>query len=234
MLRSVRFVLLLLSMPLIAQSLRVYSEFARIDAKGEVTAPAEPREILSPAIVRNGFTSFQIVVQVELGTPFRLHVGLNPEDAVLVTVYREAGEKLEPVELPFEDSSTQVLWMDLWADRGAPVRRIKVEPQLTTADLKGNWIIYPMEVRVMDAAVQGSAINEMPFCTPSAKSPGGPAPGELTQDGMHLRNQRQDTALARQFPEAGVSRMKSLCETPPPVANPEWYFKIRDYLFRLR
>lgn len=224
-----RFALLLLSTPLIAQSLRVYSEFAQIDAKGEVTAPAEPREILSPAIVRNGFTSFQIVVQVEPRTRYQLHIGENPEHAVRVTAYRESGEELEPVELPYDGSSTQVFWMDLWSDRGAPVRRIKIEPQLTTANLKGDWIIYPMEVRVMDAAVQGSAINETPLCAPNAKSFEEPTVG-----GMHLRNQRQDTALARQFPEAGVPKMKALCEKRPPPANPEWYFKIRDYLFRLR
>jgi hypothetical protein len=226
----VRFGVLLLSTPLIAQSVRVYSEFARIDAKGEVTAPAEPREILSPAIVRNGFTSFQIVAQVEPGTPYSLHIGLNPEGAVRVTLYRESGEKLEPVELPYEGSSTQVFWMDLWADRDAPVRRIKVEPQLNATNSNGDWIIYPMEVRVMDAAIQGSGtINEMPLCAPNANSSSEPA-----ISGMHLRNWRQDSALARQFSEAGVSRMKAICEAPPPAANPEWYFKIRDYLFRLR
>ena len=234
MLQPLRFALLLLSTPLIAQSLRVYSEFAQIDAKGEVTAPAQPREILSPAIVRNGFTSFQIAIQVEPDTPYWLHLGQNPEDAVRVTVFRESGEKLEPVELPYEGSSThssthtstQVFWMDLWADRDAPVRRIKVEPQL---NVKRDWIEYPMEVRVMDATVQGSAIGETPLCAPNAKSS-----GEPTISGMHVRNQRQDTALARQFSEAVVSRMRSMCETPPPPANPEWYFKIRDYLFHLR
>jgi hypothetical protein len=81
----------------------------------------------------------------------------------------------------------------------------------------------------MDAAIQGSgSINEMPLCASNANSSSEPAIG-----GMHLRNQRQDTALARQFPEAGVSRMKAICEAPSPVANPEWYFKIRDSLFRL-
>jgi hypothetical protein len=87
-------------------------------------------------------------------------------------------------------------------------------------------------VRVMDAAIQGSAINEMPLCAPNAKSLSEQTPAEPSIGAMHLRNWRQDTALARQFPEAGVSRMKSLCQPPP--ANPEWYFKIRDYLFRLR
>ena len=235
---TIRFAVLLLSTPLVAQSLRVYSEFAEINPKGEVTAPAEPREILSPAIVRNGFTSFQIVVQVEPETPYRLHIGENPEGAVRVTVYRESGEKLEPIELPYEGSSThsstQVFWMDLWADRDAQVRRIKIEPQLNATNGNGDWIIYPMEVRVMDASIQGSAMDETPLCVVNAKSLSEPGPGEPSIGGMHVRNQRQDTTLARQFPEAGVSRIKSMCETPPPPANPEWYFKIRDYLFRLR
>jgi hypothetical protein len=228
---TMRFALLLLWTPVIAQSLRVYSEFAQINAKGEVTAPAEPREILSPAIVRNGFTSFQIVVQVEAGAPYSLHIGENPEDAVRVTLYRESGEKLEPVELPYEGSSTQVFWVDVWAARDAPVRRIKIEPQLNATNGNADWIIYPMEVRVMDAAIQGgrsSSNNETPLCAPNAKSS-----EEPTISGMHLRNWRQDTALARQFPEAGVSGMKARCETPPPPTDPEWYFRIRDYLFRL-
>jgi len=55
-----------------AQPLRVYSEFAQIDATGRVTAPAEPREILSPAIARNAFSSFQVVVDVARGTSYQL------------------------------------------------------------------------------------------------------------------------------------------------------------------
>ena len=83
-----------------AQSLRVYSEFAQIDATGKVTAPAEPREILSPAIARNAFSSFQVVVDVPKGTPYQLYVAQNPENAVEVTLYRENGDKLEHVAQP--------------------------------------------------------------------------------------------------------------------------------------
>ena len=38
-----------------------------------MTAPANPREILSPAIVRNGFTSFQIAVQAKPGEEYTLY-----------------------------------------------------------------------------------------------------------------------------------------------------------------
>ena len=113
------------ALPLTAQSLRVYSDLARIDSTGEVTAPAQPREILSPAIVRNGFTSFQIVVQVKSGTPYWLYVGENPDNAVKVTLYREAGDRLERVGSPYQGDSTQIFWLDLFADRNAMVRRIK-------------------------------------------------------------------------------------------------------------
>ena len=134
-----------------AQSLRVYSEFAQIDATGKVTAPAEPREILSPAIARNAFSSFQVVVDVPSGTPYQLYVAQNPENAVEVTLYRENGDKLEKVEQPVSGDATQVFWMDLWTARDAPVQRIKVEPQL---HVNNDWVIYPMEARVMEATVR--------------------------------------------------------------------------------
>jgi hypothetical protein len=211
-----RLALICVCAPLIAQSVRVYSEFAQINEKGEITAPTQPREILSPAIVRNGFTSFQIVVQVESGTPYWLYVGQNPEDAVRVTVYRESVEKLEPIVLPYEGKSTEVFWMDLWADRDAPVRRIKVEPQL---NIGHDWVEYPMEVRVMDAVVPDPT-TRAPIC--GGKSVAGP----------RLRNLVQDAALATRLSKPEMDRMKTQCATTP--GDPESYLKIRDYLFRMR
>jgi hypothetical protein len=205
-----------------AQSVRVYSEFARINPAGEVTAPAQPREILSPAIVRNGFTSFQIVVQVEPETPYSLYIGQNPEDAVRVTVYRESGEKLEPVDLPFEAKSTQVLWMDVWVDRNAPVRRVKVEPQL---NVKQDWIVYPMEARVMDALVP----DEKPAL---ALCGGAIVKSGNTLATARLRNAGQDASLAVRLPKQELEKLKAQCATPP--SDPESYLKIRDYLSRMR
>jgi hypothetical protein len=223
---TMRFFLLLLTTPLIAQSLRVYSEFADINPKGDVTAPAQPREILSPAIVRNGFTSFQIVVQVDPDTDYWLHIGQNPESAVRITVFRESGEKLEPVALPYNGHATQVFWMDLWADRSAPVQRIKVQPAL---NVDRDWIEYPMEVRVMDAVIQDADRGAKPLCAIAAQ----PEPSSGA-DAMHLRNRRQDAALAVHAPQTELKRLLSACDAPQPPGNPEWYLKIRDYLFRLR
>jgi hypothetical protein len=245
--------LLVLSAPVWAQPLSVYSDLARIDKSGAVTAPENPREILSPMVVRNGFTSFQVVVQTPAGKHWQLHVGQNPENAVAVTMYRESGDTLERVELPVEGESTQIFWMDLWTARDAPVQRIKIEPEL---NIDGDWVIYPMEGRVMDAVVQGEkplepmlpAVDALGLsqCSSdfSGRVPSGPA---YTLPAMRSRNGQQDAILARTYAAPDIKRLFKLCEGAPSndrnwygqlhdyePGSPEAYLKIRDYLFRLR
>ena len=212
-----------------SQPLRVYSEFAQIDATGKVTAPAEPREILSPAIARNAYSSFQVVVDVPRGTSFQLYVAQNPENAVDVTLYRENGDKLEKVVQPVSGTGTQVFWMDLWTSREAPVARIKVEPQL---HVNNDWVIYPMEARVMEAkvidSVKSSVTLDQLLCgglTPAA-SP------DVRR--MHIRNAQQDIALASAAPKEDLRKLGvGGCDAP--LSNdPELYLRIRDYLLRLR
>lgn len=229
---------LAMAVSLCATELRVYSEFARIDASGEVTAPANPREILSPAIARNAFTSFQVVVQAAKGAHYTLYVSQNPPDAVRVTLYREAGDRLEQVALPYQGEGTQVLWMDLWAERGAPVRRIKVEPQL---EINNDWMVYPMEVRVMDATapdgpwLEGSAtppeVMQSFLCGTQLE----PAPaGAPSIARLRFRNAQQDLALASRISKEGLRAMFGItCDAAPP-GEAEWYLRIRDYLYRLR
>ena len=214
------FLLITLASGLSAQPLRVYSEFAKVDATGRVTAPAEPREILSPAIARNAFSSFQVVVEVPRGTPYQLYIAQNPEHAVDVTLYRENGDKLERVEQPVSGNTTQVFWMDLWTARDAPVARIKVEPQL---HVNNDWVIYPMEARVMDATVPPDAGTPDPVCRPQ--------PG-ISSDLVKFRNRnaQQDAALAAAAPKDGLQKLTGACSEP----NPESYLRIRDYLLRLR
>jgi hypothetical protein len=228
--------LLLAATASLAQPLRVYSEFAVINAQGEVVAPESPREILSPAIVRNGFTSFQVAIQVPKGTAFTLHVGQNPAEAVKVTLYREAGERLERVELPYQSDSTQVVWMDVWADREAPVRRIKVEPQLFIND---DWVVYPMETRVVAATVpegprDGSPLTWMQqrFCGLIVDvGPDRRGPSPVTVARLGSRNAQQDVLLASRVADADLNKLMGSCKIP---ADPEWYLRIRDYLLRLR
>src|ERR1700687_4315313 len=134
---------------LFGQSIQVYSEFAQLNDAGEVVAPENPREILSPAVARNAFSSFQLAIQVPRGVKFLVYVGQNPDNAARVSVYRRDGGKLVPVVVPYEGVSSQVLWMDLWVAGDAPVRRVKTEPQI---GIGGDWLTYPMEVRVSEAS----------------------------------------------------------------------------------
>jgi len=223
------------------QPLRVYSEFARIDATGRVTAPQEPREILSPAIARNAFSSFQIVVDVPRGTPYQLYIAQNPENAVQVTLYRENGEKLERVEQPVSGNSTQVFWMDLWTARDAPVQRIKVEPQL---HVNNDWVIYPMEARVMSATTGGDG-KPLPgtmlpaemmhrfLCSSGPIVEAGPLQTGVSIPNLRLRNAMQDRTLASDVPKSALIELYGSCNAPLST-DPEWYLRIRDYLLRLR
>jgi hypothetical protein len=207
---------LLVVLPLAAQSVRVYSEFAKLDANGEVVSPAQPREILSPALVRNGFTSFQVVVQVPKETPYWLYIGENPENLVHVKLYRRTGDHLENVEVPHDGESTEVFWLDLQVDREAPVRRVKIEPQLKAGT---DWFTYPMEVRIVEAAVPNGDYSSGFLC-------GNQVIKEQPQ--FRARNFLQDVALASQLPKDALPP----CTSDP--TNPEWYLKIRDVLFRMR
>ena len=223
-----------------AQPLRVYSELAQIDVAGRVIAPAEPREILSPALVRNGFTSFQVVVDVPQGTTYQLYVAQNPENAVQATLYRESGEKLERVEQPVSGNNTQVFWLDLWTARDAPVQRIKVEPQL---HVNNDWVIYPMEGRVTEAAIAegpgiagsmspGAVMREYVCAKGTPIDWGGLIVGTSLVN-MRFRNAAQDLRLAATAPRADLQKLVGACDAPA-SADPEWYLRIRDYLFRLR
>jgi hypothetical protein len=214
------------------QSVSVYSELAQIDASGKVTVPETPREILSPAVVRNGFTSFQVVVQAPAETKWWLFVGLNPENSVKVTIYRESGAELEQVELPYASSGTQVLWMDLWAEAGAPVQRIKVEPEVHIND---GWVTYPIEGRVMEARISPgpaplASMRAYVCGSPASRLPPGPS-----LESLRFRNGQQDVKLiaARPAAKEDVKKLLGGCDAPPP-SDPESYLRIRDYLFRLR
>jgi hypothetical protein len=218
-----------------SQPLRVYSEFAQIDATGKVTAPAEPREILSPAIVRNGFSSFQVVVDVPQGTSYQLYVAQNPENSVEVTLYRENRGVLERVEQPVSGNGTQVFWMDLWTARDAPVARIKVEPQL---HVNNDWVIYPMEARVVSAIVPD--IGRFSTSRPAQEVMGNYLCNRpdvsITNEAWSVfssrdRNAQQDVKLAAPVKDE-LLKLFGSCDAPP-SPDPEWYLRIRDYLLRV-
>jgi hypothetical protein len=151
------------------QSIHVYTEMQRIDPFGKVIAAdrnksGRSREVLSPALGRNTFSSYHIAVEPPTGTPYWLYIGLNPEDVVQANLYKEIFElrdgqwipdKLVKVDLPYNGlvpekhipgQTVEVFLLDIFVPRDAEVRRMKVEPQLWIPD---RWITYPMEARIV-------------------------------------------------------------------------------------
>lgn len=162
---------LLLAGAVSAQSLRVFSEFQRIDPLGHVVKADKTdraREILSPAVARNAFASLRLAVTVPPNQPFFLFVQSNPENAFEITLYKELFRKgddgwvpdgLQSVQVPCHGSlpdpsspiagqNTVTYWMDVWVPGDAPVDRVRLEALLK---IGAGWVIYPMEVRVMRA-----------------------------------------------------------------------------------
>lgn len=157
----------MLASTLDAASMRIYTEFRRIDPFGKVVAAdagGSPREVISPVAARNGYASFLIAVQAKPGSEYELHLGQNPAEAVELSLYRvlyaKQGEawipdQLEPVRDPhgfrlegIEGQTTMLYWLDVWVPARLKPGRFRVEAQLL-AD--GYWVIAPMEVRVQAA-----------------------------------------------------------------------------------
>lgn len=223
-----------------AQSIQVYSEFAQLNDAGEVVAPENPREILSPAVPRNAFLSFQLAIQVPSGVKFLVYIGQNPDDAAKVTLYRRDRAKLVPVVVPYEGVSSEVLWMDVFVDADAPVRRVKIEPQV---GIGSEWVTYPMEVRVVEAVVPSHQVSGQGVAEPlelmrAFLCGGGERPLRSAFIGaeFRLRNAQQDVALAGARTPALRDELKKTmggCGAPSP-ADPEFYLRFRDVLLRAR
>jgi len=154
-----------------AQTIHVYSEFRRVGPDGAVVKPdceGRPREIISPAVARNGFASFRLVVSVPQGKHYTLHIGDNPEGSFRYTLYKEhpsadggPPDRLEKVALPYQGvlpdpafglpgQTASAFWLDAWVPAQAKPSRIRVEAQL---NVDQDWIIYPMEFRVQSATI---------------------------------------------------------------------------------
>jgi hypothetical protein len=170
---------------LASQTLEVHSEFLRVNPRGEILATdatLQPREILSPAVVRNGFTSFHIVVRSQKPTSYFLFVSANPPDVLRPALYKEEfvnrggdwiPDALQLLRAPnfgaIPDAESGIpgqtacaYLLDVWVPPDAPAEPVRLEVQLKA----GSWIIYPMEVRVLSARVPpmarvGAALPEI-------------------------------------------------------------------------
>src|SRR5262249_48336530 len=136
----------------------------RVDLAGNILkqdSATRAREILSPALPRNGFTTLRIVIKVPKGKHYALLAAQNPDNATEMKVYRElpataetrVRDRLELVKSPSGGDGnglTESSLLDLFVPEKAPVRRVRIEAQLNDGS---GWFIYPMEVRVIAAIV---------------------------------------------------------------------------------
>ncbi len=150
-----------------AQDIRIVSEFERFSPFGRaVRADRDliPREILSPAVPRNGHLSVRVLVTGPPQTNYLLYFTSNPPGILDLTMYRETfvncGGEYYPDwltrisspafgaipeflhRLPGENTRSYLL--DIHAPADTPPRRVRVEVLLKT----GIWRVAPMEVRI--------------------------------------------------------------------------------------
>ncbi|HYM13300.1 MAG TPA: hypothetical protein VEU62_21355 [Bryobacterales bacterium] len=175
MLTTLLAVLLVALLPAAAQELRVYPEFQRPSIHGDVIAADRgggTHEIISPAVPRNGYTSFFLVAKLPAPGPYRLRVVMNPASVIQAELYRVWFHKLEgngeyypdaliPVktgydgQIPDADNkvpgqTAAVFWLDLFVPRGARPQRVRVEAQLAGVE---HLDTYPMEVRILPVTI---------------------------------------------------------------------------------
>ena len=165
-----------------AQEIRIYSEFERFDPFGNPVAQDRdmvPREILSPAMARNGHLSVHVVITAPAGTNYFLYVATNPPDILQVRIYREhftrCGDAYCPDWLTEQNSpsfgaipelahdlgspalnkqTTRCYLFDIQAPADTPPRRVRVEALLKT----GTWLVAPMEVRIVAPTVPAAPV----------------------------------------------------------------------------
>ncbi len=215
--------ILLLSARLFAQSIDVYSEYWPTEGSS-----VPPRELISPAVPRNGFTTFKVLVNAPAGTSYFLFCQTNPPDLVETRLYKIAApDFLESVRSPNfgvipDGQTSRAYLLDVWVPADAePGRRVRLELQLKV----GSWIVYPLELRVQKASVPGV---------------GKPGEDPVSVTAARERNFRQDAAFEQllQLPEVWLMTARHIADTwtansPLSTADdPEWYLRVRDLLYR--
>lgn len=170
---TVRFAVLLaaLGASLSGQRLSVLSEFQRVGPDGAVVKAdrvPRPREIISPAVPRNGWLTLRIVVEAPKAVQYNLYIGQNPDNTAQYTLYQEQyttvgdewiPDKLKPVATPHgamltEGQKVQTYLLDIFIPPKTPSGRFRMEAQLNVGD---HWVIYPMEIRVREMTAPGKA-----------------------------------------------------------------------------
>jgi hypothetical protein len=155
-----------------AQDVAVYSEFQRFDPLGRPLVQdrdLRAREILSPAVPRNGHISVNVVVTAPAHTNYFLYAISNPPGVLGMTLYQEhfvpcgtnyCPDGLTETRAPtfgampesalgLPDQIARCYLLDIYVPPGVTPRHIRVEVLLKT----GIWIVAPMELRVIEPTV---------------------------------------------------------------------------------
>ena len=239
------------------------SEYQRIRPDGETVLAdriEHRREIISPAVARNAWTTFRVVVEAPPVKPYYIYIAQNPDGVVAATLYQEeyvkqgdewVPDKAKPVALPVaatlgEGQKTQSYLLDVWVPESAPVGRFRLEVQVNAND---RWLIYPLEVRVSQAMVPAKATTAAAprdyVCGPPATPR--PSPDLTRAAGFVGRNIAQDLMLARVRESAeprdqiigallragGWNSTAEFCGSQIPAPRGvEWWLRARDYLLQ--
>jgi hypothetical protein len=228
-------------------------------------------------VARNGFASFHIAISLPPQETYLLYVAPNPLNACRVTLYKEHFVKtsqgwvpdtlVEVTHLPdfgvipdpddhIEGQNTRLYLLDLWIPPNADVARFRLEVQLKV----GDWIVRPMEVRVVPArfpniaSADSDKLAPLPAVQLGADFPalevvrqylsGSPlrvGAQPVTLRGIIRRNAIQDMALAASMdptmagPDLLQRRVIDLLyhnvSFVPHVFGAEWYLRVRDFLY---
>jgi hypothetical protein len=228
-------------------------------------------------VARNGFASFHIVVTLPPKETYLLYVAPNPLTACRVALYKEHFVKTSQGWIPdtlaevshlpdfgvmpdpddnIAGQNTRLYLLDLWIPPNADVARFRLEVQMKVAD----WIVRPIEVRVMPArfptiqAADAGKLPPLPAVQQGADFPalevvreylsGSPlhvGAQPLTLRGIIRRNAVQDMALAASMdpaiagPAVVERRVIDLLwnnfRFVPHVFGAEWYLRLRDFLY---
>jgi hypothetical protein len=217
--------LLITALHLRAIDIRIYSEFQRVDSTGAVLPQdraASTREVLSPAVVRNGFATFRVVVTAAPNTLYFLAVQTNPPGVFRIKLHRESAraliEERDPSFLagvtPFigrgAAETANAYLLDIWVPAGANPGVVRLEALVKTA----YWKVAPMEIRVLPVVAPSLASCTSPAIVRDDGQPSDaiafgvmlaglagdlPAcvPAPATVPSVIARNASQDSALAR-------------------------------------
>lgn len=237
-----------------APGVAIYSEFVRVDPFGEVVAAdrgAKPREILSPAGPRGANLSFHIAVTAPERASYFLYLVPNPLDACGVRLFREhfgggVPDRLEEIrrlpefgvmpdpEQKTPGQTTSVYLLDVAIPRETKLEGFRLEVQVKM----GNWMVRPLEVRVLPFAMEPAAVGEGAVApvTQAARATADLAVGEVRAGQAARWDGKLGTVrdVIRRNAVADLQLVTDAAALPTIGAGPEGFLRLRSALYARR